>query len=162
MSFEPAEMGLEDVFEELFTRRTLEAAAGVQLDGWGAIVGVERGSLSDGDYRIRIGAQILINLSQGSREDIFKIVAALLPPGFNWTLAEQPPAAFEVIVDDVFTQNKREVARNVCLAALAGVRCILRTHDANPFEFDGGVAGSGFGEDGVPATGGTFASATEG
>lgn len=162
MSFDKIGMGVEDVFEELFTKRTLVSAEGVQLDGYGEIVGVERSGLSDGDYRLRIGVQILINLSEGSRLDIFGVVAALLPPGTEWTYVEQHPASFEVIVDDIFTQNKEEVARNVCRAALAGVRCILRTRVDNPFEFAGGTDGSGFGEDGVPATGGNFASATEG
>jgi len=154
------EVGLEDVFEQLFRLRTLEAAAGVQLDGIGSIVGVARDGLEDPAYRVRIGAQVRINLSTGTPEELLQIARALLPGGIDFHIDELYPAAFELVVDDVFTGVESELARAICLAKPAGVRCFVRTNIANPFEFFGGVDGSGFGDTGDPLVGGNFSSVT--
>lgn len=162
MSFTPIETGLEDVFEELFTKRTLAFAEGEQLDVYGRHVGVLRQGLLDGPYRIRIKAQIRINLSEGTPEEILQIARALLPTTVDFRIIEYYPAAFEVIVDGEFTDPDDEVATALCRAKPAGVRCLMRTHPDNPFEFFGGSDGSGFGDEGDPNVGGNFASVSGG
>ena len=44
----------EDMLQALWQGRFLDNAIGSQLDGLGSIVGEERGSLEDDDYRVRI------------------------------------------------------------------------------------------------------------
>jgi hypothetical protein len=61
---------LEDACYELYTERWIDTAVGVQLDGLGAIVGEDREGRGDEEYRLAIKAQIQINFSEATPEDI--------------------------------------------------------------------------------------------
>jgi len=59
---------LEDVLKQLYTLRWLDTAVGVQLDGLGQILALEREGLGDEDYRDALKFQALLNQSKGEPE----------------------------------------------------------------------------------------------
>lgn len=61
---------IENTGNDLLTARSLSQAGGAQLDGMGAIVGVERGGRNDEDYRAAIRFQIFVNTSNGEPETL--------------------------------------------------------------------------------------------
>ena len=123
---------------------TLANAEGAQLDGLGEIVGVEREGRSDADYRVRIGAQILLNNASGTIEDLLALAVAL---GATTTvLTEVYPAKIE-IVSNVAIANGLEIGRVMGLARPAGVgHWFTFFEGSNPFRFDTGSQGLDQGE----------------
>lgn len=65
---------LEDAFYQLITDRTIETAVGTQLDGIGSIVGEDREGRDDSDYRLAIRVRILLNLTDGTIEQVIEIL----------------------------------------------------------------------------------------
>jgi len=123
----------------VLTLTTLASAEGVQLDGLGEVVGVEREGRSDADYRVRIGAQILLNNASGTIEDLNQLVVAL--GAASSVITETPPAKIEVVADGAIT-NGQEIGRVVGLARPAGVGHWFTWYaGTNPFRFD--TAGQG-------------------
>lgn len=61
---------LELVFGDLLQFRSIDTAAGVQLDLLGDIVGADRNGLSDAQYRDLIRFQAAINFSSGEAESV--------------------------------------------------------------------------------------------
>ena len=64
---------LETAIWEVIDERILSSAVGVQLDKIGAIVGRSRTSIVDDEYRTAIQAQIRINISQGTIDDLLQL-----------------------------------------------------------------------------------------
>lgn len=123
----------------LLTLTTLANAEGPQLDGLGAIVGVERGGKNDTDYRTRIAAQILINNSSGTIEQLLEIAVTM--GATTVTLNEVPPAKIE-LVGGVSLDNGGEIAAAIQAARAAGVGSWFTWFDDTPaFLFD--TAGQG-------------------
>lgn len=71
---------LEDDMSELWDKRSLLLAVGVQLDHLGAIVGEARNSRCDEVYRKAIYARIMINNGGGTPEDIITAINLLFAP----------------------------------------------------------------------------------
>jgi hypothetical protein len=86
---------LEDALWTLLVDRTLDVAVGPQLTGIGAIVGQSQGSLSTANFRAFIRARILINLSDGTPEELITI-ARTVEPTLQIEIVEVPPAAVVV------------------------------------------------------------------
>lgn len=132
---------------EVLTETTLDAAVGVQLDGLGDIVGVERAGLSDTDYRLRIRAQILLNNSSGTIDDIIQIAVAL--GATSVTLAEVFPAKIELNVTTPIASGE-QIGTVLADATPAGVGYWFTWYEsATPFLFD--TAGQGFDQGGLGA-----------
>lgn len=130
---------------------SLATAEGVQLDGLGTIVGTEREGRTDADYRIRLGAQILLNNSSGTIEELLQIAVAL--GATSVTLTEVFPAKIEIECN-VPIVNGVEVARVMGLAKPAGVgRWFTWYESATPFTFDTVGLGLDQGELGEAVTG---------
>lgn len=68
---------LEDVTIEWYVKRWPLTAEGVQLDVLGKIVGQERGTRTDDEYRLWILARILVNRSNGRIEELINILTTL-------------------------------------------------------------------------------------
>jgi hypothetical protein len=109
---------LENVSFELITDRTLDTATGVQLDGIGQIVGLERGGLDDTEYRLRLKVQIRLNTSNGTIEDV--ITVANLTTSQQSILSEYHPATIVVTIFDL-TEDPDFVAGTINEARSAGV-----------------------------------------
>lgn len=156
---------VENASFELIDERTLDAAVGAQLDGIGEIVGLDRGGLSDEDYRTRLRVQIRINKSDGTIDTLLGIVALLENDPLE--LTEYYPAAMEIFVIEI-QSDPETLARIIADARWAGVGCDLHyTTDTltNTFGFASGdttesSSTEGFANDGG-TTGGKFSDALE-
>ncbi len=89
---------LEFVFGDLLTLRTLENAAGVQLDGLGDIVGIDRQGLTDNAYRTAIRFQIGINFSNGEPETLIALTR-FITEGTVVNYTELYPARVSLLTD---------------------------------------------------------------
>lgn len=131
---------LEAAAFEVLLNTLLDTAVGVQLDGLGDIIGVERGGLSDADYRVRLRAQILLNKSSGTIPEIVTIGEALTITNFE--LSEVFPAKIEIEVSDLLL-NGAVIANTLSRAKAGGVGFYMTWfEDSNYFEFD--TVGQGF------------------
>lgn len=61
---------VEDMLYDLFTKRSVDTAAGTQLDILGAIVGETRNARTDEPYRVAIKTRVLRNVSSGTPDSI--------------------------------------------------------------------------------------------
>lgn len=86
---------LETAIQQVLNDRWLDTSVGVQLDGLGQIVGRERQGATDETYRRLLSAQIALNLSTGSVQDVVSILELFLP-GVTLELKQEYPAAFTV------------------------------------------------------------------
>lgn len=113
-----AENGSFEVIDET----TLTAAVGVQLDGLGQIIGLERRGLGDDDYRIRLQVQILINSSSGTIEDILEILVLLESSAIE--LEELLPATIITTIFDI-DEDPATIARTIASSRSAAVKSDL-------------------------------------
>jgi hypothetical protein len=130
---------LETVFLQLFEETTLETAEGVQLDNIGRIVGRERADETDTEYRARLRAQIQLNMSSGTIEQVLLIVDLALGDGIPLVMTEGTIAEFEI---DVLGSITPEIAARVALvlgtAKAGAVKANLKYFDETPvFAYDG-------------------------
>jgi hypothetical protein len=89
---------LEDAFYSLLLGRWLDNADTDALDQLGAIVGEARQGRYNEDYRLAIRARILINLCEGSPEQIIQIFVMLAESAID--LREYFPAALVLTILD--------------------------------------------------------------
>jgi hypothetical protein len=139
---------LEDTFVDLLEQFDVDAAIGASLDVVGAIVGEQRSTRDDTDYRLAIKARILVLKSDGTREDVLGVITALIGLAFTLELMEFSPASFIVHVVEPIDPaliNPVQVGNSARAATAAGVGGGVHFHVADPFRYDG-PAGSGFDE----------------
>lgn len=92
--FAPQVQQIEDLlFEILLGFRLDTPAVGEQLDVIGRVVGQDRESANDAEYKLRISARIRANLSTGSPEDLYRVFRILLP-GITLSITPEYPAGF--------------------------------------------------------------------
>lgn len=138
---------LEDTALALRFDRLIANAIGAQLDQLGAIVGEDRGTLDDDDYRAFIGARILLNRSEGKTDqliDLFRRVTGTL----TVELTEHGHMDYQLlIVDAAFTAARSariaqfmDLARPSCYgAAIAvGIEPVFRFDSGPGFDIGQG------------------------
>ncbi len=133
------------IFDVLDGTLTVGSTTGANQDVLGRLVGVEREGRSDADYDLRIAAQILLNISSGTIEQVIAIVEAMIGTTPTVEVTEDFPASFDITIDDEAITNGEEVGSLVLLAKPAGVGASFRFFTDTP-EFRFGVAGKGFGD----------------
>lgn len=137
---------LEDLFLALGTERWIDSAIGAQLDVVGKIVGALRDvGQNDEDYRLAIKAQIIMNLNQGTPEEIIAAAKFFIGSIFIWYL-EVYPAAVDIFSSTVIPEENRAKIRaqlKKFLPAGVSLDSFGQFDEANPFIFSGG---SGFGD----------------
>lgn len=144
--------------------RLLPNASGAQLDMIGRIVGRGRSGLSDADYFIAIRAQIRINRSCGTPEDMIDVTRLTVPAGFTFTYDEAYPKGIWITVSGAVNWTISILYDNLFRAKSSATRLFLQyslEDDANTFTFASGDAveastTQGFGDDTNPAIGGTY------
>ena len=115
---------LETALLQLLTERAIDTAVGVQMDVIGRIVGELRRGLNDDTYRFRLKTRVLINRSEGTREQLIQIlVTALLPSSVTVAVKNEYPAAltvelFDFPADDVLTDELFRYLRGGTAAAV--------------------------------------------
>lgn len=137
---------LEDLFLALGTERWIDSAIGAQLDVVGKIVGAQREvGQNDEDYRLAIKAQIIMNLNQGTPEEIIAAAKFFIGSIFIWYL-EVYPAAVDIFSSTIIPEENRAKIRaqlKKFLPAGVSLDSFGQFDEANPFIFSGG---SGFGD----------------
>lgn len=88
---------LEDVLEDLLTKRFLDTAFGNQLDGLGQILNEYRKHRNDEEYRQALYIKTLINNSGGTPEDIISICKLVYEP-LELEYADLYPARFSLFI----------------------------------------------------------------
>ncbi len=151
---------IENTGWDLKENRSLDTATGVQLDGIGEIVNLERPTgMSDTEYRIRLKAQIQILISNGEPETIIRIFQ-LLSGATSIHLIELELASYGIGSEVSFTKEQLDILVGLLEdASVGGARVEeIYTYDSvNPFTLGGDFAyGGGFGDTGDPSKGGKF------
>lgn len=86
---------LETVFQDMFLKRDLSIAVGDQLDAFGKILDVARGTMTDEQMRAACYLKIYENYSEGTIEDLIRIFKGLTGAE-NILLHECWPATFTI------------------------------------------------------------------
>lgn len=149
---------IEDVFQSLYFGRWVSEAEGQVLDDFGTIVGQDRLGFEDDFYRILIYVRIGINISQGETErivDIYKIITQA-------TLAEiiehYPAGMYLLSNGTIQLESAQFVLAQLQQVVAAGVRIDgIGYFSDTPFGFFTAPTALGFGDNGDPNVGGTFA-----
>lgn len=94
---------LEDAAFEVIVERTLSSAVGVQLVTLARLVGAPVTTLVDAELRIIVQAQIAINLSDGTPEDLIKILALILSNSADevFHITEEPTHQVRLVIEDL-------------------------------------------------------------
>lgn len=96
-SYVDESQALNDAATALLPATSLEEAVGVQLDGLGQIIGIERQGLTDTQYRSLLRAYIVVNTSTGTIEElntIARLASNTTAAAQRFTLVESTPADF--------------------------------------------------------------------
>lgn len=155
-SWAPEFQELENAFWQILVSGYLDQAFGFSLDVLGRIVGEERQSATDPDYRVRIRARVLINRSFGLPEDLLGICAALGVVA-RYTNYGRACARVDVRELPVNGSTRRQIAGLLGEAVSAGVRLHVSVPaSATPFRL-GWSGASGIGRAKLQWSGGGVA-----
>lgn len=89
---------LEDDMFGVLISTPLDVATGDALNQWGALVGEPRGGLSDEDYRVFIDARVLVNISEGTPDELIEIFRRITAPQISIIFRLYPKASFGIWV----------------------------------------------------------------
>lgn len=151
----------EDSLFALLSDGSFDTAIGVQLDGFGEIVGEARQGRADDVYRIALKARTGRNTSEGTPEDVINVFN-LLTGSTQTQLLEQSPAVITLTGNVNFSTNALAIKAFMQKVVAAGVRIdwIANPNPGGPpFGFLGVPGASGFGDALNPGNGGIFVSA---
>lgn len=112
----------EDNLWALYSQRSLDTAEGAQLDAIGEIVDLNRGDLTDTEYRDRLRAKIRANRSFGQADDLLSIVALVAPDAEDVDCKDEPPAAVRVTAKALTISQVEALALFLTLAKGAGIQ----------------------------------------
>lgn len=89
----------EDQTWDLLISTGLDEATGDALDQWGELVGEQRGSLGDNDFRQFIMARMLVNTSSGLIDELIEILDVATQPNVRVIHASNYPSGFYLQVE---------------------------------------------------------------
>lgn len=131
---------LEDMFFQLLDMLDIDGTSGVGLDLIGVLVGCGRQGDLDSRYRIRLRAQILVNKSEGTPQEIVDIVRLLIDDGaLAIVVTVGNDAEFQLQITDGFipTAVGRQVETAIEQAKGFGIRSLVIWQDTEEyFGFD--------------------------
>lgn len=139
---------LEDIQWQLLKGGLLPLAAGADLDVLGEIVGEERLSLIDDDYRRFIEARVLVNRSAGTAGELLAILDLLSAPNVYVQGWNQPPASYRLLTvrsSFMAPDVAGRVGRTMEEAAPAGKEAAVVEAVSGGFGFAGWSHGAGYG-----------------
>lgn len=109
-------------------------AEGDQLDVLGRIVGLERGSMTDAQYRASLKGQIKVLRSSGAAEELIAVYYCV-EPSSTITITDYPPACFTLTLSDPITVPEYAVyikfIRQARAAGVRGILCYQHVEDSN-------------------------------
>lgn len=146
---------IEDTNAELLLQDSIADAEGIQLDGIGEHLGKRREGLSDGDYRVALNIQKILNAGEGQFSTALQMWRTVLGSP-TATMGEEFPAGV-ALYSDVGAPTLDQLNIFVKTLPITVTASIIASYSANPaFCFEGGT-GLGFGSTG-DSLGGEFAS----
>lgn len=89
---------IENMLDDLRKKRWVFSAEGIQLDGIGDIVGLERNGMTDDAYRVAIINKILLNISSGQPEALIEYLNYILAGDSE--LIELQPATVKIQIHE--------------------------------------------------------------
>jgi len=140
-SFSLSSQEIQDVLEQLKSERNIDVAVGVQLDGLGQIIGLERlGGQDDEDYREALKFQIFINRSNGTPEEMIRILK-FFTNASKIRFIEYYPASYQMITNGTtFPDIPEDIVNVIQSSSPASVQYvpITATYGVEvPFVFSG-------------------------
>lgn len=125
---------LEAVADDLKSKRWIDTADGVQLDGCGAIVGEVRRGRTDDEYRLAIKYRVFANTSRGTPSDLIKGLRFLTAPT-DCQIVEMYPAGAMLFTDGLFVspQIQGEI-QSIAPAGISDV-AVAVSYGAKPMRF---------------------------
>lgn len=134
---------LEGVMQQLLTQCDVNNAVGAQLDVVGKLVGRRRRGLDDDTYRRHIRAQITVNKSSGTINDVLSVARLIIFDSLiSLILDNRGQGTYELFVAAAITEELAQtVAAFVQSATSGGVRAIVHfgvSDAAGWFRFDSG------------------------
>jgi hypothetical protein len=130
---------LEEVAHDLDTEMRLDNAVGAQLDMIGRIVNLQRGSLSDSDYRTRLRAHIRANRSEGTPDDLLEVLRLMVAN--NSLSIEEYPTGVVMRIADALSEDPDAIVSELARARPSAVPLHLEytlIDDAGTFKFASG------------------------
>lgn len=119
---------IENQIYDLYTERSLDTAFGVQLDGIGKIVGINRNGLDDIDYRSALIIQIQINKAGGEPESIITAIRQLFKTEII-VFQDIYPANYEVyIASDTVVENAKALITSISPAGVGNIVLLQGTN----------------------------------
>jgi len=119
---------IEDAIYGVFIGRALMSAVGAQLDGLGRVLKLERGALSDEEYRIWLRGRILALRSSGTPDELIELVNTLVDCGSRFQ--EYFPAAAYVRLLDSVGSAREQLIGLIAEAKSAGVEVVVQWAEA--------------------------------
>ncbi len=150
---------IEYVIWDLVSLKDLDTAEGVQLDLIGRIVNRAREGRDDDTYRLWLRAQVLINRSSGTPEEMMTLARLVTRADVDEVnIVDWYPARFAIYVAQPLTDEEAAILLELLLLGKdAGVAVFLEyATSEESFVFEGGD-GLGFGDSTDSSVGGTFA-----
>ncbi len=148
---------IEEVLKQLNFERSIDTAIGVQLDKVARIVGAKREmGQSDDDFRFAIKSKIVMNLNQGTPEEIIAAAKIFIGADFIWYLEVYPAAVdiFSTVIVPKSFRGKIKTQLKKFLPAGVALDSFGQFDEKKPFLFD---RGAGFGDVRDPNIGGLLA-----
>jgi hypothetical protein len=133
---------MEDFCAAVYTGLNVDSATGYALELLGALVGEQRGTLADDEYRRLVKAKARALRSTGAVVDALAVANLALAPDGGARVVELPPCYYEVTLPadpsrEFSAEMRVRVRRVLELARPAGWGAQYIYHVANPFAFDG-------------------------
>lgn len=126
-----------DTLQDVYNKRWVMTAEGIQLDNFGSIVGADRNGLSDFQYRLEILAKIAENNSRGQINDLISVFK-LLSGATLIHVTEEYPASVLIVGDQNVNGFKDTDIKDVMQRVVgAGINVI-------GISFSGGVGSFAF------------------
>lgn len=115
----------EDALWEILTIRGIDASSGIGLDMIGNLVKRKRLGLEDDDYKIALKAQIRINRSSGTPEDLITVTGLSVPAGQDFSYDESYPAGVVIEILEEAAFNVNMLLDNLIRTKAGGIRLLL-------------------------------------
>ncbi len=96
---------LEQILIDLSTQRSIDTAAGIQLDLIGELLNKPRNGRSDVDYRILLLAKVAQNISRGTPEDVIAVFKILTSSALV-QLGDGHKGEIYLLADHALTQSE--------------------------------------------------------
>lgn len=134
---------LSNATEEVLLKRLFDNAEGFQLEILGSIVGRGRANLDDINYKRLIRAQIKINKSEGSPDNLLEICSLVADDAATFSIYEGSLHTITIVCDtDGSLFNPDELFESLRKAKGSGIRLIFIYPLVNPnniFKFANGT-----------------------